>query len=346
MRKVCSLLLFSLTSFLLSGCSHDEDQLDQAKELAIRPVKTVFVLRHPICLFPTSVSLSDITSLAFSVKGQIKKVYVRENEVVVRGQKLVALKNQEIKKELQTLTKKQAKLLKKKKKNKGEDTEEKLAAVEKAIIESKKQLEASILRAPSSGVVTDILQEKGDLVKKGQKVLNMQETANMYFLVKIPNPTADALNNQKLSFYMSSPKLPGYYFRLQQTKVQSIQDHYTLEFKPVEAEEMKGLLKDMPISIYGVAENTTSKRYYLRIPCQAVVADPAGRPQVWLVNLIKGTVFPRLVTTGRIQDGYIHVLDGLSEGDQIVVNGIDEMYEGKRIKVFFNDPVFLEELNS
>ncbi len=72
--------------------------------------------------------------------------------------------------------------------------------------------------------------------------------------------------------------------------------------------------------MYGdVAITTGEQSPAVAVPTSAVI--DSGSRQVVLVDRGEGRFEPRAVRVGRRGDGYAEILDGITEGDRVVVNG-------------------------
>ncbi|MNY01987.1 Multidrug efflux pump subunit AcrA precursor [compost metagenome] len=78
----------------------------------------------------------------------------------------------------------------------------------------------------------------------------------------------------------------------------------------------------VPRAIYGAA---------IRVPQEAIIRDPAGRPQIVVVGADK-TGARRAVELGPLADGRYIVTGGLAAGETIVVLGQDRVQGGQPLE--------------
>lgn len=73
----------------------------------------------------------------------------------------------------------------------------------------------------------------------------------------------------------------------------------------------------------------------LVVPRDALIRYPDGRTVVWVAEGEGGkrTVDERLVETGLRFDGNVEIIDGLSEGDPVVVRGNEALQQGQEVRV-------------
>jgi membrane fusion protein (multidrug efflux system) len=68
----------------------------------------------------------------------------------------------------------------------------------------------------------------------------------------------------------------------------------------------------------------------LAIPTEAVLANATG-DYVFVVN--EGKAERRIVKMGETQAGYVEILSGLQEGDEVVTEGVVNVSEGSILNV-------------
>jgi multidrug efflux pump subunit AcrA (membrane-fusion protein) len=69
----------------------------------------------------------------------------------------------------------------------------------------------------------------------------------------------------------------------------------------------------------------------ITIPLIAIVRDEDGQPSVYVVNSDTGRAEARRLTVGRAFGRQVEVLDGVSAGEEIIVDGQHQLEVGQKI---------------
>jgi RND family efflux transporter MFP subunit len=72
------------------------------------------------------------------------------------------------------------------------------------------------------------------------------------------------------------------------------------------------------------------------LPPVAVVGEPDGSHAVWVVDPKTSTVTRRAVTVGQLTPSGLEILDGIGEGDVIVIRGVHSLEEGRKVRLVNN----------
>ena len=68
------------------------------------------------------------------------------------------------------------------------------------------------------------------------------------------------------------------------------------------------------------------------IPANAVFSDDNGAPHVWVVDPSSMRVAKRAVEPGELSGASVSILSGLSDGDVVVVSGVNSLTDGMLVK--------------
>ncbi len=173
------------------------------------------------------------------------------------------------------------------------------------------------IRAPMSGIVLERNVVDGQAFKAGDVLFRIADHTSVWMMADVAEGDIDAVaSGQKVT--VTTRARPGRTFT---GTVTVIYPHVMKETRTARVRiELPNtdlaLLPDM----YGeVAIGTGANSDVLAIPVSAVI--DSGSRQVVLVERGEGRFEPRAVKIGRRGDGYAEILDGVSEGDRVVVNG-------------------------
>ncbi len=195
------------------------------------------------------------------------------------------------------------------------------AAARAELAESRRRRDEAVLRAPFAGVVTDVMVEPGELVSPGQPILRIAGRDGHEVVLQVHAELAGAL-------------APGDSLELTASGLEA-ED-------PLARRRLRGVVRSAVASATGLeglfpvvvdvapdpalraglgveAELRGPPRAALRVPLSAIL-DPSGRrPFVWRVQ--GGLAERAWVRVGRLDEGQVEILEGLTDGDRVVLRG-------------------------
>ncbi|MEE8613125.1 MAG: hypothetical protein V3S85_03215, partial [Nitrospirales bacterium] len=71
---------------------------------------------------------------------------------------------------------------------------------------------------------------------------------------------------------------------------------------------------------------------FYQIPANAVVADDAGQPFVWIVDPATMQIRRTPVQVGELLEANVEIQSGLSRGDWVAVSGVHQLREGLTVR--------------
>lgn len=205
---------------------------------------------------------------------------------------------------------------------------------EVVLMQSLYQLEKTEIRAPFKGVILSKLANQGDLVGSGQPVFVVADHNSMIFtfgaasnqlvnltpgqqlLIELDHQPANTANQPITGTISQISWLPDPATRLYQVEVQ------------IPSSQRENLRAGMTGQI--TAEFSTGSPLLL-LPPQAIVSK-AGRQVVYVVSQ-DDFVTERNIITGQFINGQVEVMDGLTAGDIIVVEGAPFLADGEQISI-------------
>lgn len=199
----------------------------------------------------------------------------------------------------------------------------------------KKQFDKYNLRAPFSGVVDDVIKEQGTVVAPGpgSEIFRVVNLGNMYIEADIPETYIPYISKGKeveIEFPVlgktvtSSVRQTGNFinpsnrtFKIEigvPNSEKSIKPNLTARLKINDYTNENAIL--IPQSI--ISENANGDQYVYKI-----------------INLnnAKGIAQQTVVKTGKTQGDFIEILEGISEGDQLIEEGARSIKNGQEVKV-------------
>ena len=171
--------------------------------------------------------------------------------------------------------------------------------------------------APQDGIVLERKAVDGQAFKSGDVLFRIADHSVVWVMADIPEGDVAAVKpGQAVTVRMRA--YPG---RLFNGKVTVVYPHLMKETRTARVRiELPNpdlaLLPDM----YGDVEIATgSGQAVVAVPTSSVI--DSGSRQVVIVDLGDGRFEPRDVKLGRRGSGYVEVLEGIQEGDSVVVDG-------------------------
>ncbi|MDR1631520.1 MAG: efflux RND transporter periplasmic adaptor subunit [Dysgonamonadaceae bacterium] len=325
----------------LSGCNGGKKPEQHEKVI---PVKVIALAPAAITtgnIYVGTVEESTALSLSFSMPGAVEEVLVSEGQRVQKRQLLATLNSATAKNSLTTM---QSQL------SRAQDAYDRLAKLHangslpdikfvevetglqqaKSMVEiARKNLDDCRLYAPRSGVVASRSIEPGVNVMPGVTAFKLVTVDRVN--VKIPVPESEigdialgrdatievpALNNDT---FTGKVELKG---------ISANPISHTYEVKIGVDNPQSRLMPGMVCKVFLAGDAETAE---IVVPNGTIQIAVDGRKYVWLAD---GNVARRqFVKTGGLNDNGIVVVEGLSAGDRLIVEGYRNVSEGMKIKM-------------
>ena len=199
------------------------------------------------------------------------------------------------------------------------------------------QLKKTVITAPFSGVVDEIMAQQGSVVYPGQspimRIINLQ---NMYIEAEVPERHLSAITQgAKVEVFFpilnrsvnTTIKQVGQYINQANRtfKIEIAVPNFDGMIKP----NLTGRIK---ISYY-------TKENALVVPLSVISENGNSEQFVYTIKKSegedKGVAERRVITTGLIQDGKIEVLSGLEPNAEIITEGARNVRAGQAVQVIY-----------
>ncbi|OIQ39639.1 MAG: efflux transporter periplasmic adaptor subunit [Bacteroidetes bacterium MedPE-SWsnd-G1] len=278
--------------------------------------------------------------------GLLTNVYVKEGQKVIRGQELAkiddgGLSQQLLQLEAQTAL---AKTTYERQKRLWEQkigseiqylqAETSYTAQKNATEQMKVMLSKTIVRAPFSGVIDDVLTEQGTVVAPGQsQLMRIVNLDNMYIEAEVPENNLRNIKKGK-SVEVFFPVLGKTIL----TKVRQVGNYINPSNRSFKIEigipNKDGEIKPNLTSRLKINDYTNENA--ILIPQSIITENANGEQYVYTItdkNGDKGTAKREIIETGKTQGDFIEVLSGIKVGDEIIEEGARNVNEGQIVKV-------------
>ncbi|MCJ2376998.1 efflux RND transporter periplasmic adaptor subunit [Vibrio sp. ZSDZ34] len=332
-----------IVALSLFGCKKDETP--EVTSVPIKPVKTLVVSQrqHQVRHFTGIIEANKTIDMNFRIQGELTDLPIKSGKKVEKGQLLAQLDNSQqlINKKSRNATLKQAKAEYERAQtliNKNAISQANLDALESQYIsaqaafeQSVKDVEYTSLLAPFSGVVSHRFIDNFSKVTSSTKILTLQDVEQYKITITVPQSqfvqiqTADAV---KLSAEIEgfSQPFPLKVDELSVSQQSSQQIHVTLVMQPPSQRRLfTGTSVKVKAEAFGVSHS-------MLLPSHSVLSDGNGH-YVFVVHPSTHLLEKRTVRVDGVSEQGINIVDGLSDGERVVVAGVSQVHDGQQVRV-------------
>lgn len=324
------------------------EELDQAKKI---PLVTTFNLEETVfnhfLELQGNVTTKDLLVIYPEYAGILTNVYVKEGQGVKKGQVLGKIDDGGLSQQLaqlkiqvdlaKTTFERQQRLWDQKIGSEMQYLQAKsnYEAQTQAIGQLEQQVSKTVITAPFSGTIDDVLTEQGSVVVPGQTpLMRIVNLDNMYIVTDVPEKyVSNITRNKKVEVEFpvlgtkleSSVRQVGYFINPSNRtfKVEVSIPNQEKSIKP-------NLTARLRINDY-----TNPKA--LLIPQSIISENAEGQQYIYVVdNKIKGaeaTAAKLIIETGLTQGDFIEVTRGLEAGMEIIHEGARSVNDGQKVKI-------------
>ncbi len=278
--------------------------------------------------------------------GTLYRVYVKEGQKVSKGQVLASIDDGGLSSQL-TQMRTQAELSKTTferqkrlwEQNIGSEIQFLQAktnyeAQESAVKQLESQVAKSTIRAPFSGIIDDVIKDQGTVVSPGpgSEIFRIVNLSDMYIDVEVPEAHLPNVTPGKM--------VDAYFPVLGETvstKVRQTGNFINPSNRSFVAEipvpNTNGHIK--PNLTAQVKINDYTNENAILIPQSVVSENAEGEQYVYIAAEENGEVIAKksIITPGKTQGDFLEVLEGISAGNQVIVEGARSVRDGQTVKV-------------
>ncbi len=342
---------------LLSACQSDVDsgdsaEADEEEETPPVPVETALPERGDIyALYSGTAPIEAFAEadVVAKVEGEIREILVEEGDDVAQGQVLARLDGDRLRLELNESKANLQKLQRDYQRNvdlreKGlisegdfEKIKYDMEALEAAYNLASLELDYTQIRAPIVGVVSERYIKLGNTIRVGDPLFRVTSLDPLVAYLYVPEREYRRIEvGQPVGIDIDA--LPGEPILASVTRVSPIVDPVTGTFKiTIEIIDEERRIKPGMFGRIGVIYDKHENA--LKIPRSALVEDD-GRSSVFVVD--DGVATRKFVTTGYSDRGMVEIIDGLSDGEEIITVGQVGLKNDSRVTII-NAPAAADE---
>jgi len=208
-------------------------------------------------------------------------------------------------------------------------------AQSKAVSQLERQLEKTMVRAPFSGTIDEVITEQGTVVMPGQtELMRIINLSNMYIESDVPEKHIANISKNK-NVIVEFPIL-GRSFNSKIREVGNYINPANRTFKiEVPVPNKDNSIKPNLTAKLKINDYTNSQS--LLVPQNIISENSVGQQYVYIIKdkkenneALAQKVF---IQTGRAQANHIEVLEGLEDGNEIIIEGARSIHEDQVVKI-------------
>ncbi len=338
MKKIC---LPVLVMIVLAGCTgkkNEQAPVQQAVQQlpTVKLEKAVKQLVSSEGVYSSTVLANVTNNIAPQAGGRIQKINVEVGDFVSRGQVLAEMDRVQLDQAKLQLSNAETELERiKKLYEQGGVSQSDYEAMELqckvARTSYNNLLENTILRSPINGVVTARNYDRGDMFGMAAPIFTVQQIVPVKLLVGISEADYTKVKKgDKVSLTVDAR--PGKVYEGRITRLYPTIDPATHTFN-VEI-QVANQNRELRPGMYARVTVTFGQNNSVVVPDASIVKmQGSGQRSVFVFNAADSTVTEKVVTLGRHTDGLYQILDGVNEGDEVVVKGLASLRNGSKVSV-------------
>ena len=292
-----------------------------------------------------SVSSDELINIYPEFSGTVKDIYVKSGEKVKKGQPLIKIDDGGLKEQLsqleigfeltKTTFERQERLWDQ---NIGSEikfleTKSMYEAQKQGINQLKKQIKKTLIEAPFSGTIDNVIAKKGEVVYPGRSNLMMLlNLDNLYIESNVPEKHIASISsgNKAIVHFPLLDKTITTTVRQSGSYINPINRTFKIEM-----DIDKNNLNIKPNLNSKVKINDYSNSSALMVNQNFISIDSKNKEYVYKIstNNNKNYVSKTIVETGKNDGVNIEILSGINPGDMIVSEGIRKLLDKARVKI-------------
>ncbi len=208
-------------------------------------------------------------------------------------------------------------------------------ALQSSVSRLEAQLAKTVVRAPFSGVVDDVMSEQGEVASPGQGLFRLISLDKMYVEADVPENYLSKI--QKGTDVMVQISSVGKEFEGEVSQVGNTinPDNRTFRIEVAVPNE-EGLIK--PNQIATIKLNDYTAESAIVVPENTIQKNAMGESLVYLFkpneNSEGGTAQKAVIEVGYTYNDSIEVKSGIEEGDILITEGAKNLREGQEVRTY------------
>jgi len=209
---------------------------------------------------------------------------------------------------------------------------------QEAVSQLQQQIGKTIVRAPFSGTIDDVITEQGSVVTIGQsqlfRIVNLED---MYIEINVPERYISSVIQGKdvlVDFPILGKKINA---KVRQAGNFINPANRTFKIEVAVPNKDKTIKPNLTAKLK-INDYTNEK--VILIPQSIISENAEGQQYVYTIkdkNENKASAKRVIIETGKTQGDYIEVLSGLQNGNEIIVEGARSVKDGQEVKILISE---------
>ncbi|WP_130733334.1 efflux RND transporter periplasmic adaptor subunit [Flavobacterium sp. J27] len=204
----------------------------------------------------------------------------------------------------------------------------------KAVSQMKAQIAKTVVRAPFSGTIDDIITEKGSVVGPGTPILRIVNLSDMYLEAEVPEK--NIANVKKGTEVIVDFPILGETINAKVTQASNYINPANRSFNiQIAVPSKNGQIKPNLTSKIQIKDYTNPKT--IVVPISIISENAEGEQYLYVAdNTTKdghATAKKVIVKTGLTQGNYAEITEGIKDGDLVISEGARSVKEGQKVSI-------------
>ncbi len=206
-----------------------------------------------------------------------------------------------------------------------------MVSQQKAVAQAKAQLAKTVITAPISGTVDEIITDKGSVVAPGQGIIRVVNLSNMYISSSVPESYIGKLKIGT-PVDVELPALGKYYKGKIRQVANNINPNNRTFGVEIAVPNSDNLLRPNQVAKLKVTDYTNKNT--IVVPTNVIQQDAENNKFVFIATNVNGktaTAKKAIIKIGQSANNVTEILSGLNTGDIIVTEGVNTISEGMKL---------------
>ena len=202
----------------------------------------------------------------------------------------------------------------------------------KAVAQMKAQLAKTIVRAPFSGIIDEVITDKGQVVGPGQQLMRIVNLSDMYVSANIPESFIGKIKVGAIVDVQVKSIGKTYQGRVRQVGnyINPNNRNFSIE---VAVPNKDNLLRPNQVAVLKIEDY--KKPNAILVPESIVTENAAGEKILYTVDVAskEPKAVKKTITIGLTSGSNIEVKSGLNKGETIIIEGARSVQNGDQVEI-------------